>query len=141
MVADAMRKPRARFVQCSKTRRNWSPDEHTEQCRLIEWAGFAAAQHPKLRMLYAIPNGGARHKATAAKLKAEGVRKGVPDLCLPVARGPHHGLYIELKRRQGSYPSEEQKQWLADLTTAGYRAEVCKGWEAARDVILDYLGG
>jgi hypothetical protein len=35
------------------------------------------------------------------KLKAEGVRAGVADLCLPAARRGYHGLYIEMKSEEG----------------------------------------
>ena len=66
--------------------------EHAEQVALFKWAEFAAARWPELTLMHAIPNGGHRNKITAARLKAEGVRAGVPDICLPVARGGWHGL-------------------------------------------------
>src|SRR5699024_826416 len=72
--------------------------EHDEQVQRIRWAGLARGAYPALRWLHAVPNGGARNIVVARKLKAEGVQRGVPDLCLPVPRGPYHGLYIELKR-------------------------------------------
>src|SRR5699024_10256580 len=75
--------------------------EHDEQVQLIRWAGLARGAYPALRWLHAVPNGGARNIVVARKLKAEGVQRGVPDLCLPVPRGPYHGLYIELKRAGG----------------------------------------
>src|SRR5262245_64718583 len=50
------------------------------------------------RLCFAIPNGGARDVITAGRLKAEGVRAGVPDVCLPVARAGYHGLFLEVKR-------------------------------------------
>ena len=112
--------------------------EHQEQAALFRWAGFAAARWPELALLYAIPNGGHRHKAVAARMKAEGVKRGVPDLCLPVPRGNHHGLYVELKTADGS-ASRAQRQWLTALQRQGYRVAVCRGWEAARAFIEDYL--
>lgn len=115
------------------------PTEHQEQAALVEWAERAHGTHPELRLLAAVPNGGARHKAVAAKLKAEGVRPGYPDLLLDVARGGFHGLRIELKRRDGGRVSEDQSWWHERLRIRGYRVEVCRGWEAARDVILEYL--
>lgn len=116
------------------------PSEHVEQVRLFRWALYARGTHPELRLLYAIPNGGARHIAVAAKLKAEGVRPGVPDICLPVARGGRHGLYIELKRQKGARPSPEQDDWLTALNRAGYLAVWCRGWELAAAQIETYLG-
>lgn len=69
---------------------------------------------PELRWLHAIPNGGYRDKATAGKLKAEGVKRGVSDMFLPLPmKGPivggsyqgqelqtftYAGLYVEMKR-------------------------------------------
>ncbi len=112
--------------------------EHEEQKALFRWAEAARYQHPELALLYAIPNGGHRHKAVAAKLKAEGVRKGVPDICLPVARGRFHGLYIEMKTASGTV-SKEQKRWLQALRAQGYDAAVCRGWNAAKQFIETYL--
>ena len=112
--------------------------EHAEQVALFRWAEFAAARWPELALLHAIPNGGHRSKVTAALMKAEGVRRGVPDICLPVARGGWHGLYVEMKAQGGS-ASPEQRQWLAALQRQGYRAELCRGWEQARCLIEQYM--
>lgn len=117
------------------------PTEHEEQAALFKWAKLSAGAHPGLKLLFAIPNGGHRHKAVAGKLAAEGVKPGVPDACLPVARGEFHGLYIEMKRRDGGSLSETQKGWIADLNDQGYQAECCHGWDEAREVIEAYLAG
>ena len=117
-----------------------TPLEGEEQQALFRWAEMASATlRPELRLLHHIPNGGSRNKAEAARLKGEGVRSGVPDLCLPVARGGYHGLYIELKRSSGGRVSESQARWLAALTGEGYLAVVCHGWDEARHVIENYL--
>lgn len=50
---------------------------------------------------YHIPNGGLRSKREAARMKGQGVRPGVPDLCIPVARRGYHSLYIEMKAAEG----------------------------------------
>ena len=112
--------------------------ESDEQRALFEWARMAAGKWPELALMHHVPNGGKRHKATAARLKAEGLRAGVPDICLPVARGPWHGLYIELKAGGGRL-SEAQKWWLSALAKEGYRAEAARGFDEARDLVLDYL--
>jgi len=113
--------------------------EHSEQCALIERCAWEANRVPALRLLFAVPNGGARHPAIASKLKAEGVRAGVPDLLLPVARRGYHALWIELKT--GRYrPSPPQLWWHEHLRAEGYQVEVCYGADAAWNVIADYLG-
>ena len=94
---------------------------------------------PELGLLYAIPNGGKRAIKTAIALKAQGVKSGVPDMCLPVARGGYHGLYIELKRQKGGVVSETQKSWITALNTQGYKAIICHGAEEAIEQIRGYL--
>lgn len=118
-----------------------SATEFQEQAALFEWATLSECKYPALKWLYAIPNGGKRDIITATNLKRTGVKPGVPDICLPVARNGFHALYIELKRVSGGAVSASQRIWLNALTEQGFKAVVCKGWETARDTILDYLGG
>lgn len=117
------------------------PTEEQEQRALFNWVAIAQKQRPELRMLFAVPNGGHRHKAVAAKLKATGVRPGVPDLHLAVAREPYHGLWIEMKRFKGGQVSPDQKWWIDALLKEGYAVSLCRGWDAAKMVIEDYLAG
>lgn len=114
--------------------------EANEQEALFRWAEWAGHTYPELRLLFHVPNGGTRNRAEAAHLKRQGVKPGVPDLCLPVARGGFHGLYIELKAERGR-ASAAQREWLADLRSQGYRAEICVGWEAAAELLKEYLKG
>lgn len=113
--------------------------EHAEQVALVQWAAWKQGACPALRLLHAIPNGGKRDPVTAARMKAEGVRAGVPDLCLSCPRGGFHALYIEMKVGRNR-PSPEQQEWAALLRAEGYRVETCYGWQAAAQVIADYLG-
>ena len=62
-------------------------EEHEEQVKVFTWARWAEAARPELALLFAVPNGGRRDKVTAGRLKAEGVKAGVLDIWLPVARG------------------------------------------------------
>jgi hypothetical protein len=117
------------------------PLESQEQATLFGWARLMENRIPELRMLYHVPNGGHRNKIVAAKLKAEGVRGGVPDICLPVARNGYHGLYVELKRRKGGKATPEQMEWIAALGEQGYFAAVCYGFDEAREAIENYLTG
>lgn len=116
-----------------------APTESAEQQCLFRWAAYQSGRFPELALLYHVPNGGSRKKAEAGRFRAEGVKAGVPDLCLPVARGSFHGLYIELKRQKGSKTSDDQKRWLSELEKQGYFTALCKGWEAAAKVITEYL--
>ena len=112
--------------------------EQQEQAAVIEWSLLTANKYPELWMLYHIPNGGKRDPIEAKHLQQAGVRRGVPDLCLPVARGQYHGLYIEMKS-EGGKTSPEQDDWIEALTEQGHYVEVCHGWESAVRVIEWYL--
>jgi hypothetical protein len=90
-------------------------------------------------MLFAIPNGGLRNLSVATKLKAEGVKKGVPDMFLPLANETYHGLFIELKTETGR-ASKEQKEMIDKLNANGYRAVVCFGYKSAIEEIKNYAG-
>lgn len=114
--------------------------EHLAQAALFRWAGYQSKRPPELALMFAIPNGGYRHPAAAAKLMAEGVKAGVPDVCLPVPRGEYHGLWIEMKAGRNK-PTANQIWWHMHLTQQGYRVAVCYGWEAAIEVIEEYLRG
>lgn len=113
--------------------------EHTEQAALFEWAAWNQAKDAALNMLYAVPNGGKRDKATAARLKAEGVKAGIPDVFLPCARMGYHGFYIELKVGTNK-TSAEQNAWLTALKAEGYAVDVSYGWQEAAHKIVRYLG-
>lgn len=122
-------------------------DEHKLQCACVQWFNL---QHRDLRgLLFAVPNGGARSKATAGKLKAEGVVPGVADLILLVPRlyGGHdekgwystHGLCIEMKTANGRQ-SPEQKAWQAIVEAQGYRYAVCRSFDDFTRTVNEYLG-
>ena len=111
--------------------------EHQQQVTVMQWAALMVNKYPFIDLLHAIPNGGARHIAVAKKLKAEGVKAGVPDLCLPVARGGYHGLYIEMKDKTGKV-SNSQAWWIERLRQNKYRVEVCYSATEAIKVLEDY---
>lgn len=124
--------------------------EHDLQVSLINRCNAMSGQYPELRLLFAIPNGaklpytvdanGERYSKQGAYLRAEGLKAGVPDLFLSVARGRWHGLYIEMKR-PGNKPSDVQNQWLHDLAAEGYACVVCYSDDEALSTILTYLKG
>ncbi len=114
--------------------------ESDEQAMIFEWCAWNMGRYPELELLYHIPNGGKRSKPEAARFKREGVKAGVPDLCLPVARRGFHGLYIELKA-EGGVVSDAQEKWIAGLKRQNYCAFVVYGAAAAIKALEFYLGG
>ena len=113
--------------------------EAQHQANVIKWSQQPSvrAMWPELALLHHIPNGGTRDPVEG-KLKQQGVKSGVPDLSLPVARERYHGLYIEMKTETGR-PTVEQKWWGEQLTAQGYVWEVCHGWQSAVRVLEWYL--
>ena len=116
--------------------------EAGEQIALFQWAQLMEQKYPELALLFHVPNGTSLKGGAieGAHMKAQGVRAGVPDLCLPIARGGYHGLYIELKA-VGGRVQDTQRVWIERLTAQGYRAAVCFGFEAAKAEIEKYLKG
>lgn len=112
--------------------------EAQEQRFLFQWAGYSQQKYPELRLLHHVPNGGKRETITAKNLKREGVKAGVPDICLPVSRKDYHGLYIELKVGKNKI-SSKQNEWIEALKEEGYCVNVCYGWLEAREIIEGYL--
>lgn len=117
-------------------------DEHAEQVALCRWWSLYARRTGIAEsLLFAIPNGGRRDAVTGARLKAEGVRAGVPDMFLAVPRKNAPGLFLELKKRKGGRVSENQKNVHEALSEAGYPVRICRGWDEAKRAIEDYIGG
>lgn len=114
--------------------------EAEEQEVLMRWAAYTSHQYPALKWLYHCPNGGTRNPAEAVHLKRMGVKPGVPDLFLPFPSSGYHGLYIEMKSQRGT-PTALQREWVEYLLSVGYAAEICRGFEAAQNVLLQYLKG
>ena len=144
--------------------------EHGHQTALFCWAAAVANSGiaPEMALMYAVPNGGSRGSdrfeaaKTGAMMRAEGVRKGVPDLFLPVpvdatlarckALGDaiaHDawsivenrsiaGLYIEMKI-EGGVVSEAQADMIAKLKQQGYAVGVCYSWLEAASLIRTYM--
>uniref|UniRef100_UPI0032601406 VRR-NUC domain-containing protein n=1 Tax=Clostridium sp. NkU-1 TaxID=1095009 RepID=UPI0032601406 len=80
----------------------------------------------------------ADRKKEAARLKAQGVKAGVPDLHLPIPKGAYAGLYIEMKYNTGTV-EDEQKEWIKAMKAAGHYACVCYGYDYAVKVIEEYV--
>lgn len=88
--------------------------------------------------VYHIPNEGKRDVVSGARLKRIGLRKGVPDLCIPLPKGRYHGLYIELKTAKGKV-TPDQIEWLKLLKSNGYATAITYGVDEAITVIKQYI--
>ena len=137
MTSPVSRKPRTSKPITSKA--SAVPTENAEQAALFRMADLHTAKYPELALMFSVPNGAYKSKAAQGIFRATGLKSGVPDILLPVARGGYHGAFIEMKRCKGGVVSDNQKAWLSGLRCEGYWAEVCAGWEEAWDCITAYL--
>ena len=118
------------------------PLERDEQVQLAKYLD-------SLKLLWChVPNEGhggygKRAQVKGARLRAEGLKSGVPDILIfdrceveeDGATIPHSGCAIELKRQKGGRISEAQKRWLVDLKRRGWFTAVCNGFDEAKKVI------
>ena len=119
--------------------------EHSHQCAFFCAMREYQSQYPQLAFLHSIPNGGERNVAVAARLKAEGVKAGVPDVFLPFPSRGYHGLYLEFKKpkigaKAAGKLSKDQILWAAYLHEQNYSYFVVHGYLQAVDIVLGYLG-
>lgn len=119
--------------------------EHSEQAMVIAWADRNQDRHPELKWLHSSLNGifipapPSIRARIINHMKAEGMKKGIPDLFLPVARRDYHGLYIELKRSDGGKVRDEQSDFLDFVASQGYYGQVCCGYLEAKETLEWYL--
>ncbi|MGI5873521.1 MAG: VRR-NUC domain-containing protein [Bacillota bacterium] len=112
--------------------------EAAEQAALFEWAALSEQSIPELALMYHVPNEGKRSPRSGAEQKRIGLKRGVPDVCLPVPSNGFHGMYIEMKAGRNR-PTKEQTEYLRRLAAAGYYCVICWSWAAAVKCITAYL--
>lgn len=131
-------------VRVTKARKPRRDEEHESQVNFFLRLAALAINEPRfelaVRRTHAIPNGGGRSKREAGRLKAEGVRKGVPDIFCAIPQGSFHGLYIEMKSEDGRV-SEEQDEWLLVSRQLGYAGSVCRSSDEAFSLWKTYVEG
>jgi len=110
-------------------------EEYQIQKALVLYIKF---QYPDVLFNADVGGTWTKNFGTAIKNKLSGHSNGFPDLFFPEPRGKWHGLFIELKTEKGVL-SKEQFEWLVELRVRDYRAECCKGFERAKEVIDDYF--
>jgi hypothetical protein len=107
------------------------------------WTYYARSKKIDETLLFHIPNGGLRNRATAGKLKAEGVRAGVSDYLLAMPRGTYHGLFLELKKGgpgiEKGRATKEQLDFGEKVKAQGFAFTVACGTDEAVEKLLAYL--
>lgn len=111
-------------------------EESRIQKACVKWFRL---QYPRYaRLLFAVPNGGARSAVTGSILKTEGVVAGVSDLILLIPSGRYHALCIEMKATNGRQ-QDSQKIWEKEVSKRGYKYVVCRSVEEFIEVINSYI--
>lgn len=89
--------------------------------------------------LYCASAGGVRTSfRQAVKMKRTGYVAGFPDLFIYEAKGGYNGLALELKTDKGQ-ASPQQRWWRDELNRRGYKAVICRGYDAAIEAITTYM--
>ena len=112
------------------------------QANFIAWVDRNKTAHPKLDLIYSVPNGANKSKMARWVMGLTGLRSGVPDLHLPYPfHSPtisYNGLWIEFKVPKG-VTSPNQKLWHEKLRRAEHLVVICTSWKQAANTVIDYL--
>ena len=131
--------------------------EYQEQVLIFEWAERMSNKYPELKLLNASLNGVRLNIGQAVKCKKSGMKKGYPDIFLPIRTVKmipsifnvndtevklYSGLFIELKKTNGknSDVKADQKIWNNLLREQGFQSLVCFGHKEVIQEICSYLG-
>lgn len=116
-----------------------TPEEDL-QIECFKAVALLELNHPILKWMVHVPNGGKRTKAQAGRLKAMGVKGGVLDVLLPRPYRGWQGLAIEMKSAKGVL-TDDQKAWLEAFTEDGYVTGVARTLEEFLALVRKYLDG
>lgn len=96
--------------------------------------------HPKIvPYVIHIPNEGKRSQRFGRQLKNMGMRPGVSDLFVALAKHDYHGAWIELKTPKGRV-QESQEIFLSDMKAAGYYTSITRGFDETINLLQWYCG-
>lgn len=109
------------------------------QADFFKWVRKAELIDPRLELLFAVPNGGKRDARTAARMKYEGVRPGIPDVLFGLPSDKYIGLAIEFKRPKGGSASIKQKRMMRQFTLAGWLVVIHTSRDEAVAEVKRYL--
>lgn len=113
--------------------------ETSEQIDTFCWASRTQYQcEPIGHYMFAIPNEGKRTKRMGARLKAQGLRSGIPDFMLAIPVDEWHGLFVEMKVGDNDL-SDNQVKWRKRLLSRGYKVVVAYSCQEAKEEIKKYL--
>lgn len=114
--------------------------EYQEQCAVFEWAELNTNKYPCLALLFGSLMGVKLPVRVLAMAKRAGMKKGKPDINLPVPMGGFCGLWIELKVKGNDMTPDQVKMGLL-LRAFGNAVYKAYGSKEAIKIIKHYLDG
>ncbi len=115
-------------------------DESNIQQAFFQILALNEQKYPQLKWIYAVPNGGYRSITTAKRMKAEGQKSGVWDVCIPISVVDASCAYIEFKAGKNKL-TENQEAFRDHLMNQfEYEFAVCRSVEEALAFVEEYLG-
>lgn len=127
------------FAWCAMAMNHGFANAATDAAYTTAGCPYASTPVPTLDLIHAVHNQGHGDKVRGARAKAEGVRKGIPDIFWPLGRGGRNGLYIELKKPKDGRLSPEQRVVIDKLRDRNYAVVVAYGWQEAAQAVVDYF--
>lgn len=112
--------------------------EELEMFAFFDFCRYMEEQHPAYRLAFHVPNERKASIQRRVALKRAGVRKGIPDIVIPVPNDKYAGLYIEMKVKPNK-ASSEQMAVLRHLNSVGNYAVLCWSASEAIETLKKYV--
>jgi hypothetical protein len=112
--------------------------EELEMFAFFDFCRIMESQHPAYGMAFHVPNERKASIQRRVALKRAGVRKGIPDIVVPVPNDKYASLYIEMKVKPNK-ASPEQMAVLRHLNAVGNYAVLCWSANDAIEIVKKYL--
>lgn len=112
-------------------------EEADIQSEFFNQVGFIFPNLPE-KLLFAVPNGGSRHKVEAANMKRQGVRRGVSDVILLIPKKGFASLCLEFKTKTGTQ-SDDQKEFQRQAELCKSKYVIVRSAKQAIKVMKQYL--
>ena len=119
------------------TRFKHGPEE-LEMFAFFDYCRYMESQNPAYALAFHFPNEGKASIPRRVALQRAGLKKGIPDIVVPVANVKYSGLYIEMKIKPNK-PSPEQIILLKQLNAVGNYAVLCWSAQDAIEIINKYV--
>lgn len=123
-----------------------SGTEDGQQRALLNEVALKIRPHfPLVDLIFHVPNGGNRggdaksRAIEGAKMNALGLKKGTPDLCLPIPLQGYGALYIEMKKPKDGALSKDQMNRITMLSQACNFCAIIDDWAVGYVLIYDYI--